>query len=168
MAVHEAPRSLGFSRQEYWSGLPFPSPMHESGKWSRSVMSDPQRPHGLQPSRLLHPWDFPGRSTGVGCHCLLWRVPFKLPLSWKEGVPYILKMQAKTSNSLDKNHKNFNHIHKFTQRLVLFVNSFMNPSDFLLELYNCLQSLAARSEIYQKPVFIKSPSYESSWRWITL
>ena len=21
--------------------------------------------------RLLHPWDFPGKSTGVGCHCLL-------------------------------------------------------------------------------------------------
>ena len=39
-------------------------------KWSRSVVSDPQWPHGLQPSRLLHPWDFPGRSTGVGCHCL--------------------------------------------------------------------------------------------------
>ena len=28
--------------------------------------------HGLQPTRLLHPWDFPGKSTGVGCHCLLW------------------------------------------------------------------------------------------------
>ena len=27
-AVHQAPLSLGFSRQEYWSGLPFPSPMH--------------------------------------------------------------------------------------------------------------------------------------------
>ena len=27
---HQAPLSLGFSRQEYWSGLPFPSPMHES------------------------------------------------------------------------------------------------------------------------------------------
>ena len=26
---------------------------------------------GLQPTRLLHPWDFPGKSTGVGCHCLL-------------------------------------------------------------------------------------------------
>ena len=26
-------------------------------------MSDPQRPHGLQPTRLLHPWDFPGKST---------------------------------------------------------------------------------------------------------
>jgi len=34
-------------------------------------MSDPQQPHGLQPSRLLRPWDFPGKSTGVGCHCLL-------------------------------------------------------------------------------------------------
>ena len=33
-------------------------------------MSDSYRPHGLQPTRLLHPWDFPGKSTGVGCHCL--------------------------------------------------------------------------------------------------
>jgi len=32
MAAHQAPPSLGFSRQEYWSGLPFPSPMHESEK----------------------------------------------------------------------------------------------------------------------------------------
>ena len=38
-------------------------------------MSDPQRPQGLQPSRLLHPWDFPGKSTGVGCHCLLRPMP---------------------------------------------------------------------------------------------
>ena len=66
--------SLGFSRQEHWSGLPFPSPMHESEKWkgSRSVVSDSLWPHGLQPTRLLRPWDFPGKSTGVGCRCLLW------------------------------------------------------------------------------------------------
>ena len=65
--------SLGFSRQQDWSGLPFPSPMHESEKWkwSRSVVSDSLWPHGLQPTRLLCPWDFPGKSTGVGCHCLL-------------------------------------------------------------------------------------------------
>ena len=31
-ATHQAPSSLGFSRQEHWSGLPFPSPMHESEK----------------------------------------------------------------------------------------------------------------------------------------
>ena len=73
MAAHQAPLSLGFSRQEHWSGLPFPSPVHESEKWkwSCSVVSNPQQPHELQPSRLLHPWDFPGKSTGVGCHCLL-------------------------------------------------------------------------------------------------
>ena len=40
-------------------------------KWSCSVKSGSSRSHGLQPTRLLHPWDFPGKSTGVGCHCLL-------------------------------------------------------------------------------------------------
>ena len=34
-------------------------------------MSDSLQPHGLQPTRLLCPWDFQGKSTGVGCHCLL-------------------------------------------------------------------------------------------------
>ena len=50
-AAHQAPPSLRFSRQEHWSGLTFPSPMHESEKWkwSRSVVSDPQWPHWLQP-----------------------------------------------------------------------------------------------------------------------
>ena len=32
MAAHQAPLSLGFSRQEHWSGLPFPSPINESEK----------------------------------------------------------------------------------------------------------------------------------------
>ena len=32
VAAHQAPPSLGFSRQEHWSGLLFPSPMHESEK----------------------------------------------------------------------------------------------------------------------------------------
>ena len=127
----QPPLSMGFSRQEYWSGLPClhpgdpPNPVIESAsqvscirrwillvppaaaakslqscptlcdpidgslpgspilgilqartlewvaisfsnaekwKWSRSVVSDPQWPHGLQPSRLLCPWDFPGKS----------------------------------------------------------------------------------------------------------
>ena len=71
MAAHQASLSLGFSKQEHWSGLPFLSPVYESEKWkwSRSVVSDSWWPHGLQPTRLLHPWDFPGKSTGVGCHC---------------------------------------------------------------------------------------------------
>ena len=34
-------------------------------------MSDSLQPHGLEPTRLLCPWDFPGKSTGVGGHLLL-------------------------------------------------------------------------------------------------
>ena len=44
-----------------------------SVQFSRSVVSSSLRPHGLQPTRPLRPWDFPGKSTGVGCHCLLRR-----------------------------------------------------------------------------------------------
>ena len=40
-------------------------------KWSRSVVSDSLRPRGLKPSRILRPWDSPGKSTRVGCHFLL-------------------------------------------------------------------------------------------------
>ena len=36
-----------------------------------SVVSDSLRPHGLQPTRLLCPWDSPGKNTRVGCHALL-------------------------------------------------------------------------------------------------
>jgi len=50
-----------------WVAISFSNPW----KWSRSVVSNSQPPHGLQPTRLLHPRDFPGKSTGVGCHCLL-------------------------------------------------------------------------------------------------
>ena len=35
----------------------------------------------LQPTRLLRPWDFPDKSTGVGCHCLLWRKAAWLQIS---------------------------------------------------------------------------------------
>ena len=64
-AAHQAPSSLGFSRQEHWSGLPFPSPVHESEKWkwSRSVVSDSCNPmdcsppgssvHGIFQARVL-------------------------------------------------------------------------------------------------------------------
>ena len=37
-------------------------------------MSDTLRPHGLQPIRLLCPWDFPDKNTGVACHFLLQRI----------------------------------------------------------------------------------------------
>ena len=70
-AAHQASPSLGFSRQEHWSGLPFPSPMQESESEVAQLCPTLRDPHGLQPTRLLCPWNFPGKSTGVGCHCLL-------------------------------------------------------------------------------------------------
>ena len=43
-------------------------------KWKVKVKSLSRvqllRPHGLQPTRLFCPWDLPGKSAGVGCHCL--------------------------------------------------------------------------------------------------
>ena len=53
-----------------------------------SVVSDSLQPHGLQPTRLLCPWDFLGRSTGVGCHFLLKEV-FQM-----QGLKGLLNWQA--------------------------------------------------------------------------
>ena len=85
--IDGSPPSLAFSRQEHWSGVPFPSPTQESEKRkrSRSVASDSLRPHGLLPTRLLRPWEFPGKSTGVGRQCLLhswYYYTFMVSLFW--------------------------------------------------------------------------------------
>ena len=55
-------------------------------------MSDSVRPHRRQPTRLPHPWDSPGKNTGVGCHFLLqcmkvwmWELDYKeswAPKNW--------------------------------------------------------------------------------------
>ena len=62
-AAHQAPPSLGFSRQEYWSGLPFPSPMQKSESevtQSCPTLSDPvdcslpgSSVHGIFQARVL-------------------------------------------------------------------------------------------------------------------
>ena len=47
--------------------------LHFTLKWRSitSVMSNSVQPHRRQPTRLPHPWDSPGKNTGVGCHFLL-------------------------------------------------------------------------------------------------
>ena len=40
-------------------------------------MSDSVWPHRQKPTSLPHPWDSPGKNTGVGCHCLLHRVVYR-------------------------------------------------------------------------------------------
>ena len=49
-------------------------------QWSHSVVSDSSGPHGLQPTRFLHPWDFPGRSAKAPL-LGLFRKPFSSPLN---------------------------------------------------------------------------------------
>ena len=72
-AAYQAPPSMGFSRQEYHSGLPLPSSSTYAAAATMLLQSCPTLcdPHRRQPTRLPHPWDSPGKNTGVGYHCLL-------------------------------------------------------------------------------------------------
>ena len=47
-------------------------------------------PHGLQPTRLLRPWDSPGKNTGVGCHFLLQEIFLTQGLN--PGLPHCRQM----------------------------------------------------------------------------
>ena len=95
--AYQAPPSMGFSRQECWSGLPFPSPgdLPDPGiePGSPALQADalpseppvkPQyicmyvysvsyslQPCVLQPARLFCLWDSPGKNAGVYFHALL-------------------------------------------------------------------------------------------------
>ena len=72
--AHQAPPSMGFSRQEYWSGLPFPSPMHESESEVAQLcltISDPMDSslpgssfHGIFQARVLE-WVSTAFSTSI-------------------------------------------------------------------------------------------------------
>jgi len=44
---------------------------HITAAAAAATRSDSVRPHRRQPTRLCHPWDSPGKNTGVGCHFLL-------------------------------------------------------------------------------------------------
>ena len=84
--------------------------------FSRSVVSDSLQPRGLHPARLLCPWDFPGKDTGVGCQFLLqeifltqrsnphhWQVNF-LPLSHQGSLKAGLLNHETEQASLATNH----------------------------------------------------------------
>ena len=66
----QAPLSMEFSRQEYWRDSHSLLQMIFLLIY-KSESEVALRPHGLYPTRLLCPWDFPGNSTGVDCHFLL-------------------------------------------------------------------------------------------------
>ena len=55
-----------------WVAISFSNCMKVKSESEVAQLCPTLRPHGLPPTRFLLPWDFPGKSTGVGCHCLLW------------------------------------------------------------------------------------------------
>ena len=55
-----------------------------------SVVSDSLQPHGLWPTMLVCPWDFPGNSTGVGCHFLLQTFFLRSVLSDSSTINFLL------------------------------------------------------------------------------
>ena len=72
-AAHQAPPSLGFSRQEHWSGLPFPSPMHEVKSENEVAQSCPTLSDPMDcslPSSSVY-GIFQARVLEWGCHRLL-------------------------------------------------------------------------------------------------
>ena len=92
------------------------------------LLSDSLRPQGLQLSRLLCPWDFPGKNTGMGCCSRLWDLPDpgnkpasptlkadSLPLS-HQGVTRTLLRKHLSENEC---HHWFNHTSLTTMRTLL-------------------------------------------------
>ena len=55
---------------------------------ANSAAMSTMKPHGLQPTKFPHLWNFAGKTTGVGCHCLLHPTPLghnKAPV-WAPGL----------------------------------------------------------------------------------
>ena len=96
-------------------------------------MSDSLRPYGLQPTRLICPWDFPGKCTGVGCHCLLRLKALGdaifigiFSIRKISIIPqYDLSIQLSTSQ-------------KFSDLLMILISSFYNVSMHAKSLQSCL------------------------------
>ena len=96
-AVHQAPPSLGFSRQEYRSGLPFPSPMHESeSEVAQSCLTLSDHMDWNLAGSSIH-GAFPGKSTGLGCQWkeLWWESVKNFPASFVvSGFVFLLSARA--------------------------------------------------------------------------
>ena len=105
MAAHQAPPSLGFSRQEHWSGLPFPSPMH-AWKWKVKVkvkmkscptLSNPMdcsfpgsSVHGIFEARVLE-WGAIAFSAFLSMYILL-VISLENPNTYNIGIPSIMNL----------------------------------------------------------------------------
>ena len=84
-----------------WVAISFSNAWKWKVKMKCSVVSDSSRPHGLQPTRFLCPWGFPGKSTGVGCHHLFCSyLPKIFKFSWTQGFWYSILLSESETHSV--------------------------------------------------------------------
>ena len=105
---------------------------------SRFSRVDSMRPHRQQPTRLLHPWDFPGKSTGVGCHILALGMLLKHAIHrWpEENLPSPTDSREQILQSLPQGHQSkplgtpspLSKAHRKLKRSVQFSRSVMSNS----------------------------------------
>ena len=111
---------------------------------SSSTMSESLHPRGLQPARLLSPWDFPGQNTGVGCRLLL------QGLFSTQGLNLCLL-------SVQKRHLGSPYTHTHISSLHMCIFCFL-----ILFHYHLLQDLEYSSVYYRGP-----PCYLSVLQWMS-
>ena len=132
MAAHWAPPFLGFSRQEQGCHFYFQCMKVKNESEVAQLCPTFSDPHGLQPTRLLHPWNFPGKITGVGCHCLLH------DYFYTTGISQILVIFL----FLGKIIKQKNHMYRYLSIFKPLQSEVRNPRGSIhLQIHNCLSKL---------------------------
>ena len=156
--AHQAPPSMGFSRQEYWKerevaqscltlcdpmdgsppGSPLPGILQaRTLEWVAISFPNAWKWKVKEPTRLLHPWDFPGKSTGVGCNCITNHSnSYKCSLSGKvcklfTSGQILTFFSALLKIVLHDNNKNNYYKNYFTKYFrflcIIWVNSYKSP-----------------------------------------
>ena len=102
--------------------------------FSCSVLSDSLRPHGLYSTRLLCPWDFPGKNAGTGFHFLLQRIFLTQGLN-----PHLLHLLHRQADSLPLHHLGSHFTSQSLKFILLMYNWFTVLFNFrcivLIQLY---------------------------------
>ena len=90
-------------------------------------MSNSLRPHRLQPTRLPHPWDSPGKNTGMGCSIIYDKTPQSLSVQFSSvahSCPTICDPMNRSTPGLPVHHQ----LPEFTQTLIHQVSDAIQPS----------------------------------------
>ena len=103
-------------------------------------MSDSARPHRRQPTRLPHPWDSPGKNTGVGCHFLLQCIQVKSESDLAQSCPTL-------SDPMDCNPQGSS-IHGIFKARVLEWVPFMSYKIIKRSIVPCFSSVQSLSHVW--------------------